>query len=168
MIKAKIIHTPLGNMLGGFSDKGLVFLHFMNDISADKLIIKIRKKIKSEIVIGTHSDFEKLEKQLSEYFSGRRQVFDIECDMRGTDFQKRAWNILCGIPYGETISYQQQAEMLGNPKAVRAAAAANGANHIPILIPCHRVIGKNGKLTGYAGGINKKRFLLNLEQQNKL
>jgi methylated-DNA-[protein]-cysteine S-methyltransferase len=101
--------------------------------------------------------------QLEEYFAGRLEEFDLELAPRGTPFQKRVWQELERIPYGTTISYSELAERIGNPKAVRAVGTANGANPLPIVIPCHRVIGADGSLTGYAGGIEIKEALLALE-----
>ncbi|EEY99911.1 methylated-DNA--protein-cysteine methyltransferase [Vibrio sp. RC586] len=103
--------------------------------------------------------------QLDEYFSGLRSQFELPITAKGTAFQQSVWHALCKIPYGEIWSYQQLAEAIGNPKAVRAVGLANGKNPISIIVPCHRVVGKNGKLTGYAGGLERKAFLLNLEQQ---
>ena len=102
--------------------------------------------------------------QLNEYFAGTRKTFSIPLDMRGTEFQKRVWNALLEIPYGETWSYKQLAEFINNPKAVRAVGGANHNNPIMIIVPCHRVIGSNGSLTGYAGGLDMKEYLLNLER----
>ncbi len=102
--------------------------------------------------------------QLNEYFAGTRKTFSIPLDMRGTEFQKRVWNALLEIPYGETWSYKQLAEFIDNPKAVRAVGGANHNNPIMIIVPCHRVIGSNGSLTGYAGGLDMKEHLLNLER----
>ncbi len=102
--------------------------------------------------------------QLSEYFSGVRRTFDLPLNPHGTPFQKAAWSALCEIPYGEVRTYAQQAAAIGKPKACRAIGMANHCNPIPIVIPCHRVIGANGKLTGYAGGLDTKRYLLTLEQ----
>jgi len=104
-----------------------------------------------------------LAKQMEEYFSGRRQDFEIPLRPEGTEFQQRVWEELRRIPYGETISYLDLARRLGDPDAVRAVARANALNPIAILIPCHRVIGKDGSLTGYAGGLGRKSFLLSLE-----
>lgn len=104
-------------------------------------------------------------KQLIEYFSGKRKKFDIKLDIIGTDFQKAAWQALLKIPYGKTISYSDEAKILKNEKAVRAVGSANGKNKIPIIIPCHRVIAKNGKLGGYSGGLDIKEYLLNLEEE---
>ena len=102
-------------------------------------------------------------RQLDEYFEGRRQKFDLALNPHGTDFQRSAWESLLRIPYGETMSYLQQAEYIRNPKAMRAIGQANSRNPISIIIPCHRVIGKNGSLTGYAGGLKRKMQLLTLE-----
>ncbi len=102
-------------------------------------------------------------RQLDEYFAGIRTEFDLPLAAKGTAFQQSVWQALCEIPYGETWSYQQLAEAIGNPKAVRAVGLANGKNPISIIVPCHRVIGKSGKLTGYAGGVETKRKLLQLE-----
>ncbi|MDW6019478.1 methylated-DNA--[protein]-cysteine S-methyltransferase [Vibrio plantisponsor] len=102
--------------------------------------------------------------QLEEYFSGRRTQFDLPLAAKGTDFQQSVWQALCKIPYGETWSYQQLADEIGNPNAVRAVGLANGKNPISVIVPCHRVIGKNGKLTGYAGGVETKEKLLQLER----
>ncbi len=102
--------------------------------------------------------------QLTEYFSGNRTKFDLPLAATGTAFQQLVWQALCRIPYGETWSYQQLADEIGNPKAVRAVGLANGKNPISVIVPCHRVIGKSGKLTGYAGGVETKQKLLELEK----
>ena len=102
-------------------------------------------------------------RQLDDYFEGSRQKFDLALKPHGTDFQRSAWESLLRIPYGETRSYMQQAESILNPRAIRAIGQANSRNPIPIIIPCHRVIGKNGSLTGYAGGLERKTRLLALE-----
>ncbi|MHC6800718.1 methylated-DNA--[protein]-cysteine S-methyltransferase [Vibrio antiquarius] len=106
--------------------------------------------------------------QLNEYFSGLRNEFDLPLAATGTDFQNQVWQALTTIPYGETWSYQDLANAIGNPKAVRAVGLANGKNPISIVVPCHRVIGKSGKLTGYAGGVERKQRLLALEQGTSL
>jgi len=105
-------------------------------------------------------------RQLEEYFFSRRKTFDIPILLTGTDFQKRVWDELCTIGYGLTASYQQVAEKIGNKKAVRAVANANGANGLSILVPCHRIIGSTGNLVGYAGGLAAKEKLLMLEQNH--
>ena len=101
--------------------------------------------------------------QLLEYFNGSRRIFEFPVDLRGTDFQKKVWGAISSIPFGQTASYQQVAEMIGNPKASRAVGLANQRNPVPIVIPCHRVVGKNGSLTGYEGGLPLKRKLLSFE-----
>ena len=103
------------------------------------------------------------QKQLNEYFSGQRKVFDLPLDFEGTEFQEKVWQVLLTIPFGETRSYKQIAEQIGNVKAVRAVGAANGKNPISIIAPCHRVVGANGKLVGFAGGLENKDILLKLE-----
>jgi methylated-DNA-[protein]-cysteine S-methyltransferase len=111
------------------------------------------------------SEFREVVRQLNLYFSGKLQTFDLPLAMIGTDFQKRVWTQLLKIPYGETRSYKSLAENVGSPKAVRAVGAANGANPIPIIVPCHRVIGNDGSLTGFGGGLPLKKRLLELESR---
>jgi methylated-DNA-[protein]-cysteine S-methyltransferase len=106
-------------------------------------------------------------RQLREYFSASRRTFDLPLEFHGTDFQRRAWSALLTIPYGETRSYGQMAEQIGSPTAVRAIGAANGRNPISIIAPCHRVIGMNGDLTGFGGGLDAKAYLLSLEAPQK-
>jgi methylated-DNA-[protein]-cysteine S-methyltransferase len=103
--------------------------------------------------------------QLQGYFEGNLQSFNLKLDPDGTDFQKKVWDLLYKIPYGKTWTYAEMANKLGDPKVIRAAASANGKNPVAIIIPCHRVIGTNGSLTGYAGGLENKRFLLDLENR---
>ena len=128
------------------------------------------------LAISTHRTFsatvqethliKEAHRQFSEYLEGEKKVFDLPFKMQGTEFQKRVWKALCNIPYGETRSYKQIAEAIGNPKAVRAVGMANNKNPLLVLVPCHRVIGANGQLVGYASGLEKKRFLLQLENPN--
>jgi O-6-methylguanine DNA methyltransferase len=106
----------------------------------------------------------KARRQLDEYFDGKRQAFDLVLALDGTPFQRRVWEALCRIPFGTTISYRALAERIGQPTAVRAVGLANGRNPIAIVVPCHRVIGADGSLTGYGGGLDRKRYLLGLEQ----
>ena len=111
--------------------------------------------------------FREVARQLAAYFEGTLQKFDLELDPRGTPFQLQVWEELQRIPYGETLSYGELAQRMGNPSASRAVGAANGRNPIPIVIPCHRVIGANGSLTGFGGGLEAKRALLELEQESR-
>ncbi len=109
---------------------------------------------------------EALEGQLSEYFKGERREFDAALDLAGTEFQKKVWSSLLQVPFGHTISYAEQAKLIGRPTAVRAVANANGQNRVAIILPCHRVIGSDGTLTGYGGGVWRKEKLLELEKRN--
>jgi methylated-DNA-[protein]-cysteine S-methyltransferase len=111
------------------------------------------------------ASFAAVHKQLAEYFSGARQTFDVPLKLAGTSFQRRVWQELVRIPYGSTITYSELARRVGNPSASRAVGHANGRNPISIIVPCHRVVGTSGKMTGYAGGINKKRWLLEWESR---
>lgn len=141
-------------------------------ISQDDFIIKIgmNEELTNEhlLVYKTLNDklFKKLYQQLIEYFNCKRTEFDLKIKLIGTDFQKKVWKVLSKIPYGKTVSYQDVAVKIKNPKAIRAVGLANKNNPLPIIIPCHRVIGKNGKLTGYASGLELKAKLLDLEKNN--
>jgi len=117
---------------------------------------------------GSHIGLETAQRQLTEYFDGRRTQFDLPLDPAGTDFQLSAWRALTEIPYGTTISYAQQARALGDVRKARAVGGANGRNPIPIVVPCHRVIGSDGSLTGFALGMPIKKFLLDLERRHAL
>lgn len=110
--------------------------------------------------------FQTVRNQLDLYFDGRLRAFELDLDMAGTPFQKRVWQALMTIPYGTTVTYGELAREIGNPRGSRAVGLANGKNPIPVIVPCHRVIGKNGSLTGFGGGLPVKRFLLALEQQH--
>ena len=115
---------------------------------------------------GSNAIIQKTRNQLEEYFAGHRTFFELPIVFTGTPFQKKTWQALLTIPYGQTRSYSQQAQRVGNPKAVRAVGRTNGLNPIAIVVPCHRVISKSGELTGYAGGLDIKRFLLDLEKKS--
>jgi methylated-DNA-[protein]-cysteine S-methyltransferase len=146
--------SPVGNLLLAGSADGLKLVSFGAGIHTRKVDPEWRLD---------NSAFVEVVHQLQSYFAGKRKNFDLALVLEGTDFQKRVWNALRKIPYGETISYKELAEMIGSPKAVRAVGAANGANPIPIIIPCHRVIGNDGSLTGFGGGLPLKKKLLELE-----
>jgi len=157
------INTPLGPMFAAAGDKGLCLLEFTDRRMLETQIKRLTKLCNAHFVPGNHPVFKLLDEQLSKYFQGNLKNFSIPLDTPGTAFQQQVWQQLTTIPYGETRSYQQQAEAINNIKAVRAVAKTNGDNRISIIIPCHRVIGKNGKLTGYGGGIWRKQRLLELE-----
>ncbi len=126
---------------------------------------RLMRLLHAKIQEGTSAVLETAVQQLDEYFSGERKAFEVPLLFVGTDFQKKVWNDLLRIPYGETVSYGGMAARIGVPKAVRAVANANGANAISIFAPCHRVIGSDHSLTGYGGGLDAKKYLLHLEQQ---
>lgn len=157
------IPSPIGTIFAGGTDRGIFFLEFIDEKNRENQVEKLEKIFCNKLVYGSCMYFVALANQLDEYFDGNRKRFDIPLVFQGTDFQIATWNALNDIPYGETRYYQEQAIAVGNHKAVRAVANANRNNRISIIIPCHRVIGKDGSMTGYAGGIWRKEFLLKLE-----
>lgn len=156
--------TPLGPMFGCATSKGICLAEFTDRRMLETNFQTLRKRLKAVILPGGHPYLDDLQQQLTEYFDGSRTTFDLPLDTPGTPFQQSVWKILHTIPYGETRSYQEEAEMLKHPSAVRAVANANGQNRVTIIIPCHRVIGKDGDLTGYGGGLERKQWLLDFEQ----
>lgn len=164
IIDLKRMETILGTMVACADEHGICLLEFSDRKALPTELKNISKHFNANIVQGENPHFIMLEQELSEYFDGKRTEFTVPLSPVGTAFQKQVWEILQQIPYGGTRSYQEQAEILGNPKSVRAVANANGLNKISILVPCHRVIGSNGQLTGYGGGIWRKQKLLELEQ----
>ncbi|PSJ80535.1 hypothetical protein C7N83_05785 [Neisseria iguanae] len=157
------VDTPIGKMLAVFGSEGLCLLEFAGQNRLQRELNQLQKALAANFSWQKSMYCDEFQHELAEYFSGRLKAFHTPLHMVGTDFQKQVWQVLLTIPYGATLSYKEQAQQLGNLKAIRAVAAANGQNKISILIPCHRVIGSDGNLTGYAGGINRKRFLLDLE-----
>ena len=158
------IFTPLGPMLICANDEGLHLLEFVDRRMLETQIKRVSKYTKCFFVPGEHSVMKETETQLKAYFKAELIEFDLPIQLLGTDFQKQVWGALLDIPFGETRSYAQQAENIGNPKAVRAVGTANGDNRFAIVVPCHRVIGANGKLTGYGGGLWRKEKLLEIEK----
>ncbi len=152
----KVIPSPVGGLRLVASDEGLAAILWDNDRPVP---VHLADLVENPV----HPTLLSAEKELNEYFSRQRKTFSVALDMRGTHFQKQVWEALLAIPYGETRSYSQIANQVGNPKATRAVGAANGQNPIPIIVPCHRVIGANGKLTGFGGGLEMKDQLLALE-----
>jgi methylated-DNA-[protein]-cysteine S-methyltransferase len=153
---SKKIDSPVGTLKLVATDAGLAAILWPND---DPARVQLGEPVESD----SHPVLLETERQLREYFDGRRKVFDLKLDFSGTEFQRKVWAALLTIPYGETRSYAQIARQIGRPDAVRAVGAANGRNPISIVTPCHRVIGSSGKLTGFAGGLETKAFLLALE-----
>lgn len=157
--------SPCGRLvLASFADR-LCLCDWSDNPFAERNRRRIERYLKATSKTETTSVLEETKRQLDEYFAGKRKAFDIQLRLVGTDFQNEVWNALRSIPYGSTKSYKDIAQFIGKPKAVRAVAGAIGANAISILIPCHRVIGSNHSLTGYAGGLEAKRGLLGMETQ---
>lgn len=157
--------TPLGPMMAGATDSGICLLEFTDRRMLETQLARLKKYLKAEIVPGEHPLFKTLDAQLKEYFERKRRDFELPLDLSGTTFQQQVWGELLRIPFGTTRSYREQAMNIGNPKAVRAVAKANGDNRISIIIPCHRVIGSDGELTGYGGGLWRKKWLLEHEME---
>jgi len=155
----QIVSSPIGDLYIAADTMNLRTVVFKNEWEAFKARL-------GEVHNESNSLIQKTQTQLREYFAKERTEFDLPVAFSGTPFQKQTWQALLTIPYGETRSYSYQAELIGNPKAVRAVGRTNGLNPIAIVVPCHRVIGKTGKLTGYAGGLDKKEFLLRLESRD--
>lgn len=153
-MKKAVFNSPLGKIEIIGDDSGIVSVIFLD---SEEMAISEIIPLELTDAVG----------QLNEYFAGERKEFNLKLSPKGTDFQKRVWAELERIPYGKTVSYQQIANRLGNPKVIRAAASANGKNPISVIIPCHRVIGSDGSLTGYASGLHRKKWLLELENPNR-
>lgn len=166
-VTTNMIDSPVGRMLAATTEKGICLLEYTDRRMLERNLATMRQRFAMPVVPGEHKWLKMLGEELKDYFEGRRQDFTVPVAPRGTPFQERVWNELRQIPHGETISYQELAKRIDQPSAVRAVANANGQNRINILIPCHRVIGKNGELTGYGGGLWRKRVLLDLEQRAK-
>lgn len=150
-----IVESPIGPILLAGDEEGLKYVNFM----------KGKKKIEVPDSWQENKDFfMEISRQLEAYFSGELKSFSIKLAPEGTEFQKSVWNALCEVPYGETRSYKDIAISIGNPRAYRAVGLANNRNPIAIIVPCHRIIGANGKLIGYASGLDVKEFLLRLEE----
>lgn len=153
----------LGAVRIAATERGIVQVGLPSE-SGEKFWVWLKQRFPKAAFEKNESRTQTVFDQLHEYFEGRRQAFSLELDLRGTEFQKTVWKAILKIPYGRTITYGELAKDVGSPEAARAAGAATGANPIGIIVPCHRVVGANGSLTGYGGGLPMKEFLLNLEQ----
>jgi len=165
MINITRFATPLGPMFACATSEGVCLLEFTDRRMLETEFVDLKKRLNAEILPGTNEHIALLQKELTEYFEGTRKVFTVPLVSPGTPFQEQVWDALLKIPYGQTRSYKQQAHLIQRPDTVRAVASANGCNRIAIVIPCHRVIGENGDLTGYAGGLAKKKWLLDHEKK---
>ena len=159
-MKLETIDSPLGPLLAVADDEAIRALEFVKSAGAAPQLEAMQAALGRRLERGTPPLLESLRTQLAEYFAGTRRAFDVPLRFAGTPFQERVWNRLLAIPYGEVRSYLDLARDLGDPKAVRAVGGANGSNPISILVPCHRVIGADGSIVGYGGGLDRKAWLL--------
>ena len=160
--------TPIGPMFACASSKGICLLEFTDRRMLETEFKDLCKRLNAVILPGENPYLDQVQSEIEEYFSGKRKKFTVALHTPGSEFQKSVWEILQKIPYGETRSYKQQAITFGNPKATRAVASANGHNRISIIMPCHRVIGSDGSLTGYGGGLHRKKWLIDFEKANSI
>lgn len=163
MIQVQYYQSPYGELILGSFEGKLCMCDWVNEKRREVIDKRVQKALHTTYDTNGSEVIAKAAIQLEEYFARKRKVFDIPLLFIGTDFQKSVWQELLNIPYGKTVSYGELSQKLGNSKAVRAVATANGANAISIFVPCHRVIGSNHKLVGYAGGLEAKKGLLDLE-----
>lgn len=166
MIKIIKIETPLGEMVAGATEDGICLLEFSDRRMLPTEYKDLTRLLKTSFENGENRHLKNLRKQLKEYFDGSRKDFTIPLVTPGSEFQQDVWKELQNISFGSTRSYQEQAIALKRPDSVRAIANANGMNRISIVIPCHRVIGSDGRLTGYGGGLKRKRWLLDHEKKH--
>lgn len=158
--------TPLGPMFACATSQGICLLEFTNRRMLETEFEDLKKRLNAVILPGENKFLIQVQKELLEYFNGARKLFTVPLDTPGTDFQNKVWKKLQQVPYGETCSYKQLATSMNNPMAIRAVASANGHNRIAIIIPCHRIIGENGNLTGYGGGLPRKKWMIDFEREN--
>lgn len=165
IVYTQTISTPLGDMAAYATEKGLCFLKFANQTKGKKIVQQVLKSLNADLINEENAVLAQTRRELDEYFNGSRRTFDTSLHIVGTDFQRRVWRTLQTIAYGKTLSYGDEAKQMQQANAARAVANANGRNRISIIIPCHRVIGSNGSLTGYGGGLERKQWLLDFEQR---
>jgi len=168
LIATTEIETPIGDLIAAASETHLVLLEFPHRRMIDTQLDRVRRAMRCELARGDSPVFTMLRAQLDEYFAGTRREFTVPLHVPGTPFQTRVWDELRRIPCGSTTTYGHVAAAIGEAKAVRAVARANGDNRVAIVIPCHRVIGANGELVGYGGGLWRKKKLLELEARSEM
>lgn len=161
----QVLASPLGRLLAAADSAGLRALSFVQERALDQELAAWRRQLGPGVVPGSHPTLAQLRDELSQYFAGERRTFDVPLAYDGTPFQRAVWDALRRIPYGQTLSYAELAQRIGRPGAQRAVGMANHYNPIAIVIPCHRVVNRDGRLGGYGGGLWRKQFLLDLEQQ---
>lgn len=159
-ILTTLLPSPLGNMIACATEQGLCMLEFVGSKHLEREQQDLQRLFGAPLVVGMNTHLQQTQDELHDYFSGSLKTFSVALHLPSTPFQAAVWQALQTIPYGTTISYQTQANMIGKPTAVRAVANANGQNRVSIIVPCHRVIGSNGTLTGYGGGLQRKQWLL--------
>lgn len=165
MIKTTKIETPLGEMIAGATEDGICLLEFSDRRMLPTEFKDLTKFFDTNFEEGENRHIILLRKELKKYFDGNLKEFTVPLETPGSEFQKTVWRELLNIPFGSTRSYLEQADALKKPEAIRAVANANGMNRISIIIPCHRVIGSDGRLAGYGGGLNRKKWLLDHEKR---
>jgi len=156
-------HTPFGELLLGSFNNELCLCDWRYRRMRTAIDARIQRGLQAEYAEGASPVIDQAKAQLNAYFAGERTTFDLPLRLVGTDFQQRVWQALLAVPYGTTLSYAALTAKVAEPTAIRAVASANGANALSIMVPCHRIIGSNGEMTGYAGGVRVKRRLLELE-----
>lgn len=166
-LKVALIETPLGPMLAAVNERAVVLLEFADRRGLERSYADMKKRFGIPAVPGENEITKQLRRELAEYFDAKRRDFSVGCELRGTEFQERVWRELMRIPFGETRSYLEVAKLVDRPGAVRAVARANATNRLYLLVPCHRVIGHDGKLSGYGGGLARKKRLLEMESPSK-
>lgn len=167
-IEATLVQTPLGPMVAAAVQQGLCLLEFSDQQRLQAQLQTVARRLKLDLIPGDHPHLRHLRQELAAYFEGRLRFFTVPLFLPGTPFQEAVWGELQRIPYGATTCYEVLAERIGKPAAVRAVGHANGMNPVSILVPCHRVLNKNGHLCGYGGGLWRKRLLLELERTGRL
>lgn len=166
MLVLERIMTDCGEMTACALDEGICLLEFSSRAELAEELASLERHFQTTVTLGTHPYIDNLKTELKDYFSGKLRNFTVPAALFGTPFQLKIWKELLSIPYGTTLSYSELAIRTGNKLSVRAVATANKTNRIAIMIPCHRVIGSDGSLTGYSGGLERKRYLINLEANN--